>query len=87
MLNTSVVHIDHPHILNRGDRVERKYDATYHFGKTVVHIVAPPPMTDEAKEKILRELQLVEWKVWNKFSVEKRLRLNEEWAAESAAAE
>ena len=38
--------------------MEQKYAATYKFGKTTVHVVAPPPMTEEEKEKRLHELLL-----------------------------
>jgi hypothetical protein len=56
-----------------------KYDATYHLGNTVVHVVAPPPMTEEAKEKILRELYHHAWNAWNLLSVEERLKINAEY--------
>jgi hypothetical protein len=37
------------------------YDATYHLGNTVVHVVAPPPMTEAEKEKILYEFYYHAW--------------------------
>jgi hypothetical protein len=41
--------------------METKYDATYHFGKTTVHIVSPETvlgrkMTEEEKQKVLDEI-------------------------------
>ncbi|MBP2626311.1 MAG: hypothetical protein H6Q68_1022 [Firmicutes bacterium] len=61
-----------------------KYAATYLLGNTVVHVIAPPPMTEAKKEKILRELQQSEWEAWNLMPVEERLKANADWAAEYA---
>jgi hypothetical protein len=55
-----------------------KYDATYHLGNTVVHVVAPPPMIEAEKEKILREFYHHAWNAWNSMSVEERLKINSE---------
>lgn len=43
--------------------VERKYDATYTFGNTTVHVVAPPPMTEEAVDRVLDELHAAGWAI------------------------
>lgn len=79
LVSFSVVHLDKPHMIKRGDHMERKYDATYYLGNTVVHIVSPPPMTDEEKEEVLREYRYHAWEAWNKLSVEERLRINAEY--------
>lgn len=50
-------------------------------GNTIVHVVIPPPMTEEAKEKILRGFYCNAWNAWNSIPVEERLRINAEWAA------
>jgi hypothetical protein len=45
-----------PHIIHRGDQMEQqKYDATYRYGKTVVHIVAPKNQTKEEIDQIIKE--------------------------------
>ncbi|MDA5109949.1 hypothetical protein [Brevibacillus thermoruber] len=43
--------------------MERKYDATYTFGNTTVHVVAPPPMTEEAVDRVLDELHAAGWAI------------------------
>lgn len=42
---------------------EEKYDATYHFGNTTVHIVGPPPMTEEEIDKVLDEYHKAGWAI------------------------
>lgn len=56
----------------------KKYDATYKFGNTTVHIVAPPLMTEEEKQKILREYEQVGWEIWQGIirNEEKNDRIN-----------
>jgi hypothetical protein len=50
------VHFKTPHIIHRGDQMEhQKYDATYRYGKTVVHIVAPKNQTKEEIDQIINE--------------------------------
>lgn len=58
--------------------MEQQYDVTYcsKNGKSVVHVVAPPPMTAEELEKRIREFHYAGWKAWNSLSVDKRLMLN-----------
>lgn len=56
--------------------MEKKYAATYKFGKTTVNIVAPPPMSEAEKEKVLREIHFAAWTAWNSLSVEERLKIN-----------
>ena len=72
------VHTKCPHIVNRGDGMGPKYNATYKFGKTTVHIVAPPPISDEEKEEILREYDRAFWAAWKSLSIKERLRINAE---------
>lgn len=62
----------------REDR-ERKYDATYHLGNTVVHVIAPPPMTEEQKQAIIADWHHAAWEAWNLLPVEERLRINAEY--------
>lgn len=54
-----------PHIHgNRGDRMEQQeYVMTKKYGNTTVHFVAPAPMTDEEKEKILNEYHWAAWAI------------------------
>lgn len=40
-----------------------EYAATYKFGNTVVHVVAPPPMTDEEISQVLSEHHAVGWSI------------------------
>jgi hypothetical protein len=55
-----------------------KYDAIYQLGKTIVHVVAPPPMAEAEKEQILAEFYRAAWQAWNALPVEERLRINAE---------
>lgn len=56
----------------------QKYAATYKFGKATVHVVAPPPMTQEAIDKVLADYHQAAWELWNTIPVEERLRINAE---------
>jgi hypothetical protein len=56
--------------------MEPKYAATYMFGKTTVHVVAPPPMSEEKRELVIRELHIAAWAAWNALPVNERLKLN-----------
>ncbi|QOT01031.1 hypothetical protein JNUCC42_10475 [Brevibacterium sp. JNUCC-42] len=40
-----------------------KYDMTIQDGQTIVNIVAPPPMTEEEKEKVLRDYHNAGWAI------------------------
>jgi hypothetical protein len=40
-----------------------EYAATYHFGNTVVHVVAPPPMTPEEKQKKVDAFYEAAWQI------------------------
>jgi hypothetical protein len=55
-----------------------KYDVTYHLGNTVVHVVAPLPMTEDEKEEILLDFYNHAWSAWNSLSIEERLKINSE---------
>ncbi|HMM22948.1 MAG TPA: hypothetical protein PKA10_19740 [Selenomonadales bacterium] len=59
--------------------MDRKYDATYQFGKVVVHVIAPLPMSEEEKQRRLDEYQRAAWDAWNSLPVEERLRINVEF--------
>lgn len=58
--------------------MELKYAATYRFtgSKTVVHVVAPPAMTEAERNKLIYEFHLAAWAAWNMLSVEERLKIN-----------
>lgn len=58
--------------------MEQKYDATYRFpgSKTVVHVVAPPPMMEQEKEQILQNYDRAFWAAWNSIPVQKRKQIN-----------
>ncbi len=78
MQNSRAVHMNHSHINSRGDCMERKYDATYRFpgSKGVVHVVAPPPMTEEEVNNVLREYDKAFWAAWKSLSTEQKLKIN-----------
>ncbi|MDU5081205.1 hypothetical protein [uncultured Tissierella sp.] len=54
---------------------KEKYDATYKLGDAIVHVVAPPPMSEEEKEKILDEFHQAGFEIWRKLSPEKKQEL------------
>jgi len=62
--------------------MEGQYDATYHLGNTLIHVVAPPPMTKEEKDEVLREFYRHAWNAWSSITVEERLRINSECTGE-----
>lgn len=43
--------------------MNNKYVATYKIGNATVHIVAPPPMSDEEIEAVLREYHEAGWMI------------------------
>ncbi|CUH96222.1 hypothetical protein P22_2311 [Propionispora sp. 2/2-37] len=53
-----------------------KYAVTYRMGKVVVNIVAPLPITEAEKERILKEYRRHFLKGWNALPVERRLAIN-----------
>ena len=65
--------------------MEQKYAATYHSktGKAVIHIVAPPPMTEEQRQAILSDYYRAGWAIWNSLSVEEQLRINAEYESQA----
>lgn len=54
---------------------KEKYDTTYKFGNTTVHVVAPPPMAHEEKERILDEFHQAGYEIWKSLTEEERLKL------------
>lgn len=58
----------------------KKYDATYKFGNTLVHVVAPSPMTEEEKNRILKEYEQAGWDIWKSLSIEEQIQINKEAA-------
>jgi hypothetical protein len=40
-----------------------EFATTYSIGNTIIHIVAPPPMTEEEVEKVLAEYHSVGWSI------------------------
>ncbi|WHY76264.1 hypothetical protein QNH20_19365 [Neobacillus sp. WH10] len=49
-------------VTSKNDQNE-KYAATYHIGNTVIHVVAPPPMTAEEKQTKVNEFYKAAWEV------------------------
>lgn len=56
---------------SRGDPM---YDKTYKFGNTTVHVVAPPPMTDEELEQIEKEIHEAAWAILERIEREKEVK-------------
>jgi len=58
---------------SRGDKPmkEQKYDATYKFGKSTVHVVAPKFITEEEKEKVLNDFHNAGWAILEKLEEQK----------------
>ena len=44
-------------------KLDESYDATYQFGNTTVHVVAPK-ITEEENQRRLDEIQRVAWVLW-----------------------
>jgi hypothetical protein len=42
---------------------KQKYDATYRFGNTTIHVVPPPAMTTEEIEQVLDEYHCAGWAI------------------------
>lgn len=64
---SSKVHMDHV----RGDP-DVKYDKTSKIGNTTVHVVAPPPMTDERLEQIEKEIHAAAWEIIRELEEKKQ---------------
>lgn len=54
-----------------------QYDATYKIGNTTIHVVAPPPMTEEKKEKIIAELHAAGWAILLKNAEDEQREKNQ----------
>ena len=78
MQNSRAVHTKGRHINVSGDGMKKEYAATYKFGNTTVNIVAPPPITEEEKQKVIHEFHLAGWAAWNSLTREEQLALNTE---------
>lgn len=63
--------------------MKEKYDATYHFGKVVVHVVAPPSMTGDEIQMVLDNYRATVWEWWDGLTTEEKLRINAELEAEA----
>ena len=57
---------------------EGPYDATYYFGNTVVHVVAPDPKTPEEIERIIEEHHRVGWEIWKELLKQEKNKLKDE---------
>lgn len=57
--------------MKEGD-LDSGYDATYFFGDSIVHIVAPKFRTPEEIEKILEKHHKIGWEIWNELLEEKK---------------
>jgi predicted metal-dependent hydrolase len=56
---------------------QEKYAATYKIGNTTIHVVAPPPMTDEEIERVLDNLHAAVWDIIQEM-LQKEAEKNEE---------
>ncbi|MGM7685162.1 hypothetical protein ACSVDA_23955 [Cytobacillus sp. Hm23] len=63
---------------DKKNKQKKEYLATYKFGKTVVKIVAPPPMTEEENQRRIQDFYNALWDIWDSLSVEEQLKLNAE---------
>lgn len=73
-----VVPLKSPHTVYRGDPMERqKYDATYHLGNTVVHIIGPGDLTPDEYERRRQEVRKAFLKAWQTLSPAQQKELNE----------
>lgn len=53
---------------NRGGYMEDKeYAATYHFGNSTVHVVAPPKKSREEIDRILADYHKAGWAIINEL--------------------
>lgn len=76
-VHVSKAHKDSP----RGDP-NMKYASTSKIGNTTVHIIAPPPMTDEEREQIDKEIHTVVWEILERIEREKQSATTEETSGE-----
>src|SRR5690606_41214536 len=62
-VNSMTVQVSKPNMdtHKRGDPM--KCDKTYKFGKTTVHDVAPPKMTDQELEQIEKKIHQTAWEI------------------------
>ncbi|MBP2645329.1 MAG: hypothetical protein H6Q75_769 [Firmicutes bacterium] len=58
--------------------MEQEPAATYYCndGKSLVQVVAPPPMTREEKQKVIDEWHQAFWAIWNSFTPDEQRQLN-----------
>lgn len=73
-----VVHQTSPHKLYRGDAtVREQYVMTKKYGKTTVHFVNPPILSDEEYQKLIIEHHAAGWAIWNSLTDEEKLSIND----------
>lgn len=51
-----------------------KYAESYKIGNTQINVVAPPPMTEEEKNKILAEYHAVGWAIWESMQMQEKMQ-------------
>lgn len=63
-----------PHKLYRSDHMEeqKKYDATYKFGNSTVHVVSPTAMTKEEKDAVVKAMHIAGWAIIEKIDQEEK---------------
>ncbi|KYG31937.1 hypothetical protein [Alkalihalobacillus trypoxylicola] len=55
-----------------------KYEATFHFEHTVVHVVSPEYVTEKESQQLLNSFHLAGWNAWNSLNTKQQERLNQD---------
>lgn len=51
-------------------------------GNTTIEIYAPPPMSEEEKERRIEEFHHAAWAIWNSLTIEEKLKINAEYGCQ-----
>jgi len=60
-------HMDVPRRNGSMTEQQEKYDATYKFGNTTVHVVAPKQITPEKFDRVMKEFHNAGWSIINEL--------------------